>query len=298
MKAWLRWSLLAGLLALVLLLASNASLRWWKIQAAEAVGCMIYLDEPLSILSDEQEPQEAPNPSFWQTLLRGVKEIDARHPDRGDPPLTDADLVPLGRLHEVRIVQLDGKITDAGLVAFRDCYQIEAVNLSGAAINGTGLRHFARSRPTLRRIRVDETRLSKAGFETLLAYDLEVLGIRGFQDLDLALLARLPSLKVLDVAESALTDADVVHLQPLSHLEELSIDSTPVGNAFLEKLATLPMLASVNFARTRIDDGAVDILAKMTALRRVTAGDRISPSGIARLAALRPDVAVEFDGQE
>jgi Leucine-rich repeat (LRR) protein len=83
-------------------------------------------------------------------------------------------------------------------------------------------------------------------------------------------------------------------LARLRNLEQLDLSRTPVNAAGLRALGALPRLRELRLTRARqITDDAVPLLAAWKSLQIVRLdGTGISPDGMARLRALRPDLRV------
>jgi hypothetical protein len=120
-------------------------------------------------------------------------------------------------------------------------------------------------------------------------WGLHLGGWRVVDDTDMTLLAGIPavrSLRVLDISETAVTDAGLAEVAKLSHLEDLSLWGTAVTDQGVAALRPLEKLASLNLGETRVTDSCVESLAQMASLRMVNLrSTALTAAGLLRLAA-------------
>ncbi len=108
-------------------------------------------------------------------------------------------------------------------------------------------------------------------------------------------LAGLPSLQRLNLAQTAVTDADLSPLAGLSSIQHLSLLSTVVGDDGLRHLEELTELVALDLRGTRITDAGLRSLAGLTKLTRLAlGGTAITDDGLAELARLRSLVALDL----
>ena len=89
-------------------------------------------------------------------------------------------------------------------------------------------------------------------------------------DDDAAMLADLaPVVANLNLSKSALTDAGLAKVGPMTNLERLRVDQTAIGDAGLAALGTLPRLESVNLVGSKVTPASIAWLRGQPALRRV-----------------------------
>ena len=105
-------------------------------------------------------------------------------------------------------------------------------------------------------------------------------------DADAGMLADLaPVVANLNLSKSAMTDAGLAKVGPMTNLERLRVDQTAIGDAGLAALGTLPRLESINLVGSKVTEASIAWLRGQSALRRVyvwqTGLD--NPDAIARL---------------
>jgi hypothetical protein len=76
-------------------------------------------------------------------------------------------------------------------------------------------------------------------------------------DAGLAALADLPELQTLFLTDTAVTDAGLVHLRKFTRLNYLHLDGTAVTDAGVESLKSLTSLVQLDVRRTKVTDSAV-----------------------------------------
>lgn len=106
-------------------------------------------------------------------------------------------------------------------------------------------------------------------------------------DADLALLAPLTELQVLDLRLTQVTDAGIAHLAGLQELQFLNLFRTSMTDTGLAHLGTLKKLETLLIGGTAISDAGTSTLLDMSALRKVSLFDtRITDAGVLSLGAM------------
>ncbi len=77
----------------------------------------------------------------------------------------------------------------------------------------------------------------------------------------LALLPQPEKLVALNLAQSGMTDAEVIHLTRFPHLEHLTLSETAISDAAEDTLAKLKSLRSLTIAQTRMTEGGISRLS-------------------------------------
>jgi hypothetical protein len=102
-----------------------------------------------------------------------------------------------------------------------------------------------------------------------------------------ARVAALTQLRSLELAQTPVTDAGLVHLKELSHLETLDLESDEISDLGVEQLKRLRNLKDLNIAETRITDAALAHLVRLRHLEKLDLSlDRITDNGLERLKGL------------
>ncbi len=115
------------------------------------------------------------------------------------------------------------------------------------------------------------------------------LQTKQFGDAQLAQLAELaavgPVLQWLDLGETGVTDAGMVHLASMRELRRLQLDRTAVTDSGLPALAPLMKLESLNLFGTDVTDTGVGALRVLPRLRRLHLWQtQVTPEAASKLA--------------
>jgi serine/threonine protein kinase len=148
---------------------------------------------------------------------------------------------------------------------------------------------------TVHSVRLSEASLSGGLFRLSGLNDLRVLELTDSRvtDADLAAVGGVTSLKefavisIADPASVAVTDAGLAHLARLNRLERLILAGQPVSDAGLAQLAGLTNLKVVGFPRTRIAGTGFTHLQKSANLQEVRELGPATDAGVAALSQFR-----------
>ncbi|MCC6243298.1 MAG: hypothetical protein IT353_10680 [Gemmatimonadaceae bacterium] len=110
---------------------------------------------------------------------------------------------------------------------------------------------------------------------------LRLNGSGAVTDEGVALLARLPNLRHLDLSGTAVTDRGVAALAALPQLTSLSLAWTQATDNGVAALAALDALEEVDLSGSACGDGAVRALAGKSALSQFSTGQRTTDDGLA-----------------
>jgi penicillin V acylase-like amidase (Ntn superfamily) len=103
----------------------------------------------------------------------------------------------------------------------------------------------------------------------------------------LPLLSQLSDLEELNLANPAVTDANVAALQGLPKLASLGLMGAPIGDKALEVMKTLPALRILNISGTKVTDAGLVHLRDITALEYLgLKGTAVTDAGLAQLKSL------------
>jgi hypothetical protein len=115
-------------------------------------------------------------------------------------------------------------------------------------------------------------------------------------DVDLVSLTQLPQLRELNLRETLVSDAGVATVARLSDLEFLGLTGTLVTDAGLVHLPALHRLRFLTLGHTIITDAGLDVLAGCERLEALNLkGTAVTAEGIARFQEVRPDCRVVAD---
>jgi Leucine Rich repeat len=93
-----------------------------------------------------------------------------------------------------------------------------------------------------------------------------------------------------------LTDACLIHLQPLRGLEKLTLAGNRITDRGLSQVASMANLKALDLEATEVSDLGLIHLEGMKNLKVVSLGaTRVTKEGLAKLQTARPDLAIELD---
>jgi Leucine-rich repeat (LRR) protein/tRNA A-37 threonylcarbamoyl transferase component Bud32 len=129
-------------------------------------------------------------------------------------------------------------------------------------------------------------RLSDPDFDRLEALDLSGATITGD---DLALLESLKRLKELSLARTAITDAALVRLKPLTGLKRLTLDGAAINGSGLAALADLPELTELRLGCPAFTGAFAHRLADLKRLKVLDlTGSKVSKASVTALRKALP----------
>jgi Leucine-rich repeat (LRR) protein len=209
----------------------------------------------------------------------------------GDTLVTDAGLNSLRNLSNLEELDLHGTaVTDTGLTHLSNLTRLRKLNLMGTAVSDAGISVLA-GFSQLEEVNLYHTRISNAGLEAL-------RGLRQLAEIDLRysrvtgggidlLKANLPSARILYIEQSSRPQLTSQFFRP-SPDGALNLAGTAVTDAQLEKLHVFPELRTLSLEATEVGDGGLRHVAQLTALQELDLSNTaITDAGLAHLANLR-----------
>ena len=184
---------------------------------------------------------------------------------------------------EVRLAAAPDELPD-------EAWQLYGVDLSYTQVPNDEVDKL-RGLTSLRDLNLDTAyQFGDAGMTHLEGLPLTALNLRGTQITDAGLrhLRGMTQLVVLAVPQTAVTDAGMADIAPLTDLERLILHNTQIGDAGLARLQGLTKLRSLEVYNTPLTDTALETIAGFTALELLQlTGTRVTDVGISRLAPLK-----------
>ena len=119
------------------------------------------------------------------------------------------------------------------------------------------------------------------------------LGERGVTDADLVHLRGLQHLQELDLTRTRITGAGLVNVKDLTALAKLFVTDTKVDDSGVTHLKGLKSLELVGLSGTKISDAALDHLRELKGLKRMFClGTSVSDAGVEKLRRALPQCQV------
>jgi Leucine-rich repeat (LRR) protein len=132
--------------------------------------------------------------------------------------------------------------------------------------------------------------LGRDHFATVVWLDLSDTPVN---DAELVHLQGLPGLEWLDLSRTQISDAGLVHLDGLTTLETLDLRSSPISDAGLAHLQGMMALKWLYLSNTPISDAGLAHLRKLTTLKGLVLIDtQVSDAGVAQLQEALPDCLI------
>jgi serine/threonine protein kinase/Leucine-rich repeat (LRR) protein len=130
-----------------------------------------------------------------------------------------------------------------------------------------------------------------AGTSALPPGPLRIDGIKldgtGVRDADLAVLAAVPGLLELSLADTQITDEGLTHVSGLKRLQSLNLSKTQISSSGLAHLQRLLELTELNLERTAVHEGVLQHLKRLTSLEKLYLSDtKITDAALIHLKTL------------
>jgi hypothetical protein len=207
----------------------------------------------------------------------------------------DADvgaLEPLTNLVSLRI--RGSRLTDAGMARLSGLTRLTLLDVSSAPITAAGLKALGKL-DRRSRLFLDETKVDDlTPLAQLPSLSMVVLGKTPLTDAGLASAVELRSLTGLILRETAISDAGLAHLANVTTLTSLNLSGTKITDAGLAQLANLPRLRSLILTSTAVTDAGLVALARMRSLQTVNLkGTRTTDAAVAELKKSRPNLDLQ-----
>jgi serine/threonine protein kinase len=157
-----------------------------------------------------------------------------------------ADLTPLGGMNLAALTRLNldnTKMTDAGMVYFKDCKNLTHLSLERTLVTDAGLAHLKDCK-TLTSLDLGSTRVSDAGlthFKDCKALTVLYLHWTNVGDVGLVHFKDCKDLTDLSLASTKLSDVGLAHFKNCKNLTRLDVNHTQVGDAGLAHFKGMPL---------------------------------------------------------
>ena len=134
--------------------------------------------------------------------------------------------------------------------------------------------------------------LPSPGGETQWEIQFQLQG-RNLKDNGLADVAKLGNVVELNLRDTKITSAGLMHIKGLSKLTRLHLERTNVGDEGIANLAGLVRLEYLNLYGTKISDKSLDHLVGLKKLRQLYVWQtEVTDAGIAKLKKALPDITI------
>lgn len=218
----------------------------------------------------------------------------------GATTVDDAGMAYLAPLKNLKVLLLDFLwVSGEGLSQLASLDGLEELYLAGTLVGDEDLKYLAQF-PQLKKLRVSKlSQVSLAGLEEIsklaALQDLDLSENSSIFDDDVAPLARLTTLKRLNLWRVAITDRGVAHLEGLVNLEWLNLDNTQMTDAGVKSLGHMHKLRFLHLGSTALSDAGLPDLARLTSLRdlKVTR-TAVTEAGVTELQKQLPETTIQL----
>lgn len=211
------------------------------------------------------------NDQFSQALrLPKLTLIAAIFVDKASP-LDDNAFAAANEAKDLEVIVVrNSRITDFGLQLLSECSSLRELSLTGASIQGDGLKHLTKL--PLEHLGLDDTQVS----------DDALSAVGGMDDLTSLTLSNCP-----------IQGGGLSHIGKLDRLERLVLSGTGVEDADLKELQQLSKLQRLSLNQCNLTDEAIGHFTVMQGLKDLSVqGTRVSSNGAAKLTHARPDITI------
>lgn len=183
---------------------------------------------------------------------------------------------------------------DASLAQCSDITGLKEVYLFGTSTTDKGI-SFIKDLPHLDSLDVSDTKVTPAAIKSLKNFpNMQYLGLKnvaGAKEL-VSDLSRSKSLRILNFANSDLTDDDLKLLSKIDTLQFLTVDANP--NVTNEGIKQFKNLIALGIAGTNVTPDSIDIFKTMSNLRAITLSNgKWSAQDVQNLLAEMPNLTVQ-----
>ncbi|MHC4708245.1 MAG: leucine-rich repeat domain-containing protein, partial [Planctomycetota bacterium] len=208
--------------------------------------------------------------------LKSLRQLSIESEDLGD-----ADLAQLAELKSLEILRLRAdKVTDKGLAHLANLTSLKELNLTSRSIRGAGLAHLAKL-PSLSRLML---RGVPHGFGLNKQQRMRIGG-NTFGDGAMAYIAKVGSLRELDLLHLKITSRGLAQLSNLSQLEQLAIN-IDIGERELRCLKMMPLLKNLRLNLEKLSDDAIASLTEFKSLESLELPGSVTDRDMAHLGEL------------
>ena len=212
----------------------------------------------IAVTDRRPSPQNADRRAAeWVLSIGGTISIQEYGQER---PIAAVGDLPRGAF-ELTAVGLQGnpKVSDAGLVNFKDCKNLTDLRLSGTQVSDVGLPHFKDCK-NLTTLFLGGTQVSNAGlihFKDCTKLTTLSLIHTQVSDEGLAHFINCKNLTHLDLGSTQVSGAGLVYFKDCKNLTDLRLYSTPVSDAGLAHFKDCKNLTALHLAGTSVSDAGL-----------------------------------------
>lgn len=220
----------------------------------------------------------------------------------GKTSIGDDGLKSFSACRSLKVLALDDLwISTAGLQTLAELRDMEELYLAGTVVDDDSSKIFA-AFPKLRKLRLARTQVGDATLETLSVcstlQELDLSENSLITNAGMAHLAKLTSLKKLNLWRVQISDEGALLLAPLTKMEWLNLDNSKLGDAGLPLLQNMKALTFLHIGSTQVTEAGAPALFHLKTLKdlkltRTALGS--SDTAVAELKKNLPTTAIQTE---
>lgn len=216
----------------------------------------------------------------------------------GDTTVSDEGIVALKNCSKLRVLAADYLfVSEVGITELAGLKSLSEVYLAGSLVDDTALARIAEI-PTIEKLRIAKTSVSKEGLVHLTKLPLEELDVSECSKIDdsaLEPIGKITSLKKLNLWRDAVGDTGMAYLKDLTNLEWLNVDNTQLSDAGLKSFAGFSKLTFLHLGSTSVSDaGMPDILPLKSLKDLKVSRTAVTETGVQPLQKAIPKLDVQL----
>lgn len=220
----------------------------------------------------------------------------------GKTLIADPGITKLAELKNLKVLALDDLwVSTAALTALKPLTNLEELYLRGTLADDESCKVIA-SFPKLRKLRLARTQVSDVGLESLSTIktleELDLSEISVITNAGMDHLAKLTSLKKLNLWRVQVSDEGILKLATLTRLESLNLDNSPMSNGGLPVLKNMNSLVFLHLGSTQLTDAAAPSLFHLKNLKELNITRTAlasSASAVAELTKQLPNTKIRTE---
>jgi len=214
---------------------------------------------------------------------RGIQRLDLK-----GTPVSDEGLRYVAAMSQLTSLDLrETKVTCTGIELIGEMPNLQVLELGGPLINDEAIEKLAELKLVWIGLRKTDITDKSLAHLTKMPLRHGYFDDSRISDTGMKELARIRTLKVLDVSGTRITDVALAAFSNHPRLTALDVDDTSIGDKGLQAVVSVPRLLALDMANTAVTDEGLRHLIQAKRLNRIDLqGTVVSDQGIAQLNAL------------
>jgi internalin A len=200
------------------------------------------------------------------------------------------DVSPIGQLANIEWLAVESSAALKGFDTWKNLKKLKRLELARTSFGDTNMA-FLDDLEELTYLDLERTQITGSGLIHLRSLqNLTTLNLKDTKlNQGIEYLSGLQSLKQLNLEGTRISDSDMIHLQPLTNLEELNLDGTVISDSGIVYLQSLENLESVSLRGTIITGAGLMSLKHLGKLVWLFADVKLNKSDLSELQDSLPE---------